>query len=284
MKILIGLILFPLISVGQITYKGSVINKINFSKIPFATVALLKENIEVEADENGNFNLLSINSKPNDTLIISSVGYEIIKVSINKLPSNFIFYLDENQVLLTNVYLFGSKNLSIKTLNSFSNCGTAYVSIGEFEPELAQHFHSDTNYFLLSEVEICKYAMAIIDPDKNIFRLKFYAMDPVTRKPSFELVDSVVEVNTSTRRTIVNLEKYKIYISEKDFFVAIVRMKTPLITRTEKSKINGKKVKAPNYNPLIPFKSVYKQNLGNVLKFGKKTTEDNGLRYKLQAG
>ena len=264
MKILIGLILFPLISVGQITYTGSIINKTKLTKISYATVSLLKENIGIDADENGVFKLVSKNSKQGDTLIISSVGYETQKVPIDKLPSNLIFNLEENQVLLSNINLTGNKNYILRTLNDYSNCGTAYISAGEYDTQVAQHFHADTNYFLLTEVEICKYAMAIIDPDKCTFRLRLYAMDSITRKPTFELTDTVIEVTTDKRRTTINLNKYQIYISEKDFFVAIEWLKIPFNTRTEKSKINGKREKITNYSPLIAFKDYDKQKSGNA--------------------
>ena len=86
MKFLL-LFLLPISAFSQTTYKGSIINKRTKEKISFATIGLVCENTGLNADENGEFNLPAKVSNPNDTLIISNVGFETLKVPVSKLTS-----------------------------------------------------------------------------------------------------------------------------------------------------------------------------------------------------
>ncbi|MBS1762783.1 MAG: hypothetical protein JSR00_07900 [Bacteroidetes bacterium] len=65
------------------------------------------------------------------------------------------------------------------------------------------------------------------------------------------LIDSAIEVVSRERRSIINLEKYKIYIKERDFFVSVELLKMPFNSKFRNIK-QGKKI---SYNPLIAFKS-----------------------------
>ena len=72
MKILVSFLLFPFCSFGQKTFTGIVSSENGINKVPYATIGLIKENIGINADENGYFILNSASPKLNDTLIISS--------------------------------------------------------------------------------------------------------------------------------------------------------------------------------------------------------------------
>jgi len=83
MRIILFFLFFPIVVFGQKTYKGVVIDKENFLKVPYATIGLCKENIGINADENGSFTLQSLKPEPNDTLIISSVGFLTERIPIS---------------------------------------------------------------------------------------------------------------------------------------------------------------------------------------------------------
>lgn len=255
MKIFIICFLFPLFATGQKTYTGTIYSYHGEAKIPFATVGLVQENTGTNTDENGSFTLLSLQPKRDDTLLISSVGYESLKIPLNKLPENMEFKLLEKQATLKEVFVHTNKAWSFATLSKFDNCGTFYLSGLNDLTQAAQLIHSDTSNCLLTEIEICKYSIAIIDPARSIFRIRIYGVDPISGGPANDLTDSIIEVNTDGRRIKVNLEKYRIYIPDKDFFVAVEWLKIPYNSSKEHYKINGKRVYYTMYSPLLCHKN-----------------------------
>jgi len=250
MKVLFVFLFLPFNVNAQNNFTGTVINQKNLARVPYATVALMKENTGVNADENGIFTLTSFNTRPNDTLVISSVGYESLKIPINSLPSSKEYQLQE-KLNLPDILVTGNKKWNTVELNHFGNCGTDYLSAQDYTSQIGQYFHSDTSDYLLTEVEICKYAIAIIDPDKSIFRVRIYAVDSATDGPSYDITDSIIEVKSPERRVKINLEKYNIYITSHDFFVAIEWLKIPYNASKEKTKINGKRIFYTDYGPSI---------------------------------
>ena len=261
MKIILIMILLPFYAIGQHTLEGRVSDKTDSSGISYATIALMKSNTGINADVNGKFILTTQNLKQHDTLIISSVGYEMLKISMDDLPADMNFRLAQKQTTLNEVLINTRREWIYTVLNKFGNCGTHYYSATDYISQLAQHFHSDTGNYVLGEVEICKYAIAIIDPDKCIFRLRIYGMDPATGAPAADLTDSIIEVKTDERRTSINLEKYKINIPVHDFYIAVEWLKIPYNASREKMKINGKKTYYTDYSPLICCKDFLRSDI-----------------------
>jgi len=246
MKILL-LLLFPLITHSQIIYKGNIVNKITKEKIPFATVGLTKENIGTNADEDGKFSLTSKKCVA-DSLVISCVGYETSKFSVDNLPSNLQFEISERQIELRTIIVKNNFKSSY-TLNDYSNCGfNSYTSSGSVT-QIAQHLQSPIANSLLSEINICKEA------DNSLFRIRVYDMDPISGKPSFDLADTIIEVKSGKRHVKINLEKYNIVIPEKDFFVGIEWLYIPFNENNVKGKKDGQKINYSRYNPFIFFRN-----------------------------
>ena len=52
--------------------------------------------------------------------------------------------------------------------------------------------------------------MSIIDPDKTIFRIRIYDIDTLTRSPSTDLCDKIIEIKTNGKFINLNVEKYRI--------------------------------------------------------------------------
>ena len=90
-------------------------------------------------------------------------------------------------------------------------------------------------------------SLSVFDPEKTIFRIRIYDMDTITKAPSSDLCDEVIEVKTRSKFINLNLEKYKINIHNKDFFVAVLSKNLPARSTIEKdlsSKLVAEKVKA----------------------------------------
>lgn len=245
MKIFLFL-LFPAISYGQHIYTGSIVNKLTKEKIPFATIGLIKENIGTNADEQGKFNLTG--KYETDTLIISCVGYETLKIYSGNLPSDKLFKLQGKKITLKEVVI-GNNYKATSTLSEFSNCGNNYYTSTGDVTKIAQLFQSPVANSLLSEINICK------ESGNSLFRIRIYGMDSILKSPSIDLADTIIEIKSRKQYVHIDLEKYKIFIPEKYFFVAIEWL---IISYNEKNeKFHGKRITPIKYNPCV---SIKKQN------------------------
>lgn len=241
----------PILALTQTSFKGIIINSKTKTGVSFATVGLVKENIGTNADEEGRFTLSSINKKQNDTLLISSVGYETLEIPADNLSSNIFVPLNERESKLTEVIITAKNNWAISTLNGFSSCGNNFVGSNGYQTQLAQHFHTTTDNSYLTEIKICRMSFNSFDPEKTIFRIRIYDMDTITKVPSSNLCDEVIEVKTKSKFINLNLEKYTINIPTKDFFVAIEWLKIPYNEKKSRSKLKGKEIEYIHFTPSI---------------------------------
>jgi hypothetical protein len=252
MKLIIFLSIFPVFCFGQISINGKVINKRTKEVIAFATVGLVKENIGTNALENGSFQLNSLKPILNDTLIISCLGFVTLKLpTVNLSKGIKIIELDEHQITLDEVSVKSRTSWTYYTLNDFSNCGNHFITSGGYQTQIAQHLQALDYNSILTEVKICRMSSFIIDPEKTIFRIRVYDIDSLTMSPSSDLCDQIIEVKTRSKTATVNLEKYKIRIPNKDFFVAVEWLKIPYNESKSTIKINGKETEHITYRPSI---------------------------------
>ena len=252
MKLFISLLISPVFCFGQISITGKVINKQTKESIAFATVGLVKENIGTNALEDGSFQLNSIKPIINDTLIISCLGFVTVKLPVANLrKGKSIFELPEQQTILDAVTVKSRTSWTSETLNDFSNCGNHFISSGGYQTQLAQHLQALEYNSILSEVKICRMSSFLIGPEKTIFRIRIYDIDTLTKSPASDLCDQIIEVKTRSKTVIVNLEKYKIRIPNKDFFVAVEWLKIPYNESKSTIKINGKETEHITYRPSI---------------------------------
>jgi len=252
MRYLIILLFFPFNLFGQNSFEGKVINAKSKEIIPFATIGLIKENIGTNANENGKFTLLSQGIKENDTLIISCVGYSTQKLPIDNINKiGLVIELTEQVTILNEVVVKNKTSWTTETLNDFSKCGNSFITSSGYQTQLAQHFEVKEENSILTEIKICRMAIALIDNEKTIFRIRIYDIDTITKSPSTDLCDEIIEVKTKRKVININLEKYKIRIPSKDFFVAVEWLKIPYNESKSKMKVNGKEVEHITYRPSI---------------------------------
>lgn len=252
MKLLIIFLLLPLYFFGQITLEGKVINTKSKAVIPFATVGLMKENIGTNANEDGSFLLITKANKTNDTLIISCVGFVTQKLPIDgNSKTNIVIELTGQATILTEIVVKNKTNWTTTTLNEFSKCGNSFITSSGYQTQLAQYFEVKEENSILTEIRICRMGIGLLDPEKTIFRIRIYDIDTLTKSPSIDLCDQIIEVKTRSKIINLDLEKYKIHIPNKDFFVAIEWLKIPFNESKSKIKVNGKEVESITYRPSI---------------------------------
>ena len=91
---------FASLSLNAQTLHGSILNKSNGEPIPFASVIWLNSELGTVADFDGKFVL---KTQFGDTLLISTTGFQNLKLATNQLPNDLVFYLKEESTVLADV-------------------------------------------------------------------------------------------------------------------------------------------------------------------------------------
>lgn len=261
MKILF-LCLIPLWGMSQRSIEGKVKNALDGKPVSFATIALVRENKGINADENGQFKL-EVLSSSKDSLRISSVGYKTLVLPLSITQGTLTINLEAVAVTLSEVVIATKKNEEV--LNKLGNCkSNYYVSTGAIT-QIAQRFRASNEFSILKSVSICKLASS------SLFRLRIYTMDSTTGQPGEDVVQQLIEINSSTKFITIDLLKYKIILPNKDFFIAIEWLYLSQNEFRNKIKINGRKISYSNFYPGISMKetSSYNSSLENDLWFMK---------------
>lgn len=242
--------------------KGTAINKLTRAIIPYATIGLMHENKNVQADEDGKF-ILGANQN-NDTLLITSVGYKDLKIALSSLPNDGLYLLEEKKITLHNLEI-GRRYKNTAILNDFKDCSTTSFWAVQMPfntghcRNIAQHFHAPVENCLLSKINICK------DYHKSLFRLRVYDMDTVLGGPGKSITDTFIEVKSRKKLVHINVEKYNIVIPQKDFFITAEWLCIPDNDSKQKAVIDGKEILDNKfYYPAINYRAA---------KAGKDTTE-----------
>lgn len=247
-KFLFMFLVFVMYSISisaQKIYTGHVINKNTKQPVSYATIAFLKINKGTNANEIGYFTI-DVNGNENDTLAVSSIGYNTLKMPVSSLHYNISIELDEKPSILKEVTVQNAFKNSV-TLNKYSSCLLSHYATNY---KIAQHFTAPTKNALLSEINICKSSR------KATFRILVYDMDTITKIPTTELTDTIIEVNSEKKRVNINVEQYKIIIPNRNFFIAIEWLLIPENAYAETYTINGEKKTMINYAPMISFKEI----------------------------
>ena len=248
MKIKIFLIVFfvgnTFLAMSQKEVKGRIVNRIDNKPVSYASVGLVKENSGTTADENGYFLIYS--KYPVDSILVSSVGFVNKIIAIANFKNENEIKLDENEKLLNAVIIKNKSKEKKIVLNHFSNCGMNFYDVAKGAYfQVAQYFDAPDSNMFISEINLCKEA------GDCIFHIRIYGMDPLTGKPSTDLTDSVIEVKSSKRNIIIDMEKYGIRIPGKGFFIAVEWLFIPYNAYTTKTKL---KYVFKSYHPSISFR------------------------------
>jgi len=262
------LLLFPIFSSAQNIFEGVVINKSTKEPIPFASVSLIKGRIGVNADEKGFFKLYNTSRVFDDSLIVTCMGYAPLKIPLSNTENITIkAELTENVQTLKEVVVLNNNFKNIITLNDFDEFSGSYYGSGSFIAQLAQHFVSPSENAMLKEIKIAKFSVPILSPQKAMFRVRVYDVDPISKQPSNDLADQVIEVKSKGKIVELNLEQYKIYTPNKDFFIAIEWLRIPY--NANEMKLNGRtEIRyAPSigfYQKSAPYMDLWQLGLNNV--------------------
>ncbi len=247
----------PISTFSQTSFRGTVVDKKTKSGISYATVGLMKENIGTNTDEKGNFILFSKNKILHDSLIISCVGYEALKVSVDARTTIIHCELNTRDVFLKEAVISSKNNWEFITLNKISKCGDWGQVASFHQTQLAQYFQSPIENATLTDIRICTYSVPLF-AENEFFRIRIYDIDTMTGGPSGDLCNETIEVKSKNKIINVNLEKYKITIPNKGFFVAIEWLKITCNEIKQKGR-NPKNINT-TYYPAIGMSKASAEN------------------------
>lgn len=197
--------------------------------MPYATIGFIKANTGTTADENGLYRVTLEAGSSNDTLVISSVGFERLLVPVTGISrTNSIIELKERAHALKEVTVSGNDQSKYAVLNDFPD--SVRVPAGQIAsiwwPQMAQLFRAPVPNTRLSSIRILTDD-SDDPPKKSVFRLRVYSVDSTSGAPSIDLYTKPIDIDLHHKRiSEVDLERYHIVIPDTAFFVAVEWIKS----------------------------------------------------------
>jgi len=76
--------------------------------------------------------------------------------------------------------------------NQFEESPGSYYGSGNFIAQLAQHFVSPSKNATLKDIKIARFSIPLLMPQKAIFRIRVYDINPVTKQPANDLTIQLI--------------------------------------------------------------------------------------------
>ncbi len=257
-----GVLFFAMLSLyfnaNSQVVSGCILNSLTLEPVPFATIAALDANIATSADSSGKFKF-TVFIEANDTLLISSVGFEETKLPVSLALTAPEIKLLPFRIQLDSLVLRSYR--SVNTVNSFSSCGLhTFGSVG-YSSQVARLFVAPKEFCRLKRIELCKVG------SDDRFRIRVYDFNTANGFPGDDLLDTVLEVKSFKRNVQIDLSDYNIILPHKNFFIAIewlfIQENIDRVGRSKNSKLNqnplvyyrpklfGKNLKSDAISPLV---------------------------------
>lgn len=183
-------ILFPLLfglflaKAEMVTLQGKIIDSLTKEGIPYANIGMPKFSIGTSSNENGDFIVKISKDYLNDTLFVSSVGYQTYKVSIKDIldKSNMIIVLKVNIVELNEfvVKSLDARDIVKQVLKKRAvNYNDEPVLMQAFCREIVKE-KNESHYFVHTEgvVEVYKSSVKINDDHVRLLRGRKKLLSP----------------------------------------------------------------------------------------------------------
>jgi len=209
-------VIIPVMVHAQVSFKGRVIYKADAAPAAFATIEILHRNVHTLTNFAGNFSLQIPNSKGTDTVVISSVGYQTIRLPLSVAAKRSEFVLSEIVKNMEGVTLrpliIGSTSETVGYYRSWNHNRTG--------GEIGRIFKLPYAKFKLDKVRF----KAGNNCDTCLLRVHIRKV--VNGMPGEEILpDSISmfvnKLSLDTKVPEFDLTEYDLTITEKEFFVGI---------------------------------------------------------------
>lgn len=220
------LLVFSFTATAQIVIKGKVADKKTKEPIPFASIGIKGKSYGTVCDENGVFELKIAAFTDADTLKISAIGYNGVKVAmpVAKNYSNETIYLSVTSVQLNEVKIkpqktitkvLGNKNYNTGICLSFTgaegNYKGAEISIKAKNKKGRLVFLENFNFYIVKNLY----------KDSLTFRLNFYKEDK-EGLPGENILRKPIVFKTAVKEGVVSVNlKHLLINTDDDFFMSL---------------------------------------------------------------
>ncbi|MFN5646986.1 MAG: carboxypeptidase-like regulatory domain-containing protein [Sphingobacteriales bacterium] len=251
------ILLLPSLCLAQKTFKGRVADAQTGSPLAYATIALTKQNIGVNAKQDGSF-ILHSKWASEDTLIVSCVGYKTLRLPIAQLDSTLDLTLNRVEKLL--------KPVVVKTSWRYEDLGVFKVKPIHFFTTLGNQYQVARKLSApKAETWLQSVTIGVDGKQKaSMFMVRVYDVHPNQPGPGAELTDSAILVKSKSAQIQVDLSAYLIYLPNKDFFVSVEWIQTEENQDWRTTKLDGKDSTRMYYKPYISITSNNPENKQDI--------------------
>lgn len=260
MKSLINFSILILLSTTTFAQnKGKIIDINTKLPIPFVNIQILGTGYGFTSDNNGNFNL---QIKPNQTIVISAIGYETLKVKSN---------LIEEEIFLTPI--------SYKIPEITINHDDKLIEVGRVKKQTFSYYYGaslGTTYMLgrkfifkneYHETPLIKFIEVLTDSEVEIaqFNVRLYIIDSLgfPNKPLHH-TNILVTAERGLKKTKIDLEDFYIEFPKSGLFVAIqwLQIKQNEFARIYKNNETKEKITITEIEPSFAVENNQKKGYG----------------------
>lgn len=209
--------------IAQQKLQGKIVQE-NNKAVPFATIRLASESKYIISDSTGNFSLFVPQHKQNDTLLISSVGFEPLKVPLAGAQGNGRYILKTFSQKMETVVVrsFGKEDVA----------GAKSDNVGYFRSWNADHTGGEIGrvfYMPYSEYQLTRLRFKLFSTCDTCL-IKLHIREMKGGIPGDEILEKQVIQNfphaVSAEKTCdIDLLKYKLILDNENIFIGLEVLK-----------------------------------------------------------
>jgi hypothetical protein len=211
-------VLIPEAAISQVTIKGKVTEE-NETPIPYASVKLMHHTSGIVTDTAGYFKLSISASKQNDTIVISSIGYESLYIPVRSALKNSGFILKSSNQKMDAVVIksFGKEDIAgaqSEIVGYFRSWNT-----GRTGGEIGRSINVPHKEYQISKIRFKIYSSC----DTCVIRL--HIREFINRLPGTDLLKDTIEktiikADVADKAYEFDLSQYNIILSKENIFVS----------------------------------------------------------------
>lgn len=211
----------------SVNLKGKIVNNNTNEPVIYAAVGLINANIGVSSDELGQFELKEV--PINDTLIISSIGFKMIKIPISHFTRTIKL---TPSVLELPMVTVKPKKVTSFILNEFKKRDVSFYHVCHAPKggitQIAQFFKTEKEgQWFLKEIKLVQLTMFLFIPkEPNIFRLRFYGVNELGKPNDVDIFEPILVKNDGSRIVTVDLSDKNWIMPTQGLFIALEWIKT----------------------------------------------------------
>jgi len=201
---------------------GYVFESDSITPVSYATISLKKGQTGVIADNNGLFELEISEDFFNDTLHISSMGYEPVNIPVinvrNKVPVHF--YLKKKLYEIKPVFIEPESYRLVKVGNHKNRpSGSLYMDTHGQQVALFVNIEQNSN----ATIKTLWYYLSDEGNTDAPFRVRVYEIDTVTKKPGKDIMPEILVIKPRKKSGwfAVDVRQYNLNVCSPGFFIAM---------------------------------------------------------------